>query len=76
MDKLLELLKEVRPDFDFTKSEDFIGEGLLDSFDMVLLVSRLEEVFGISISGTAIVPENFRDLERIKALVEASGGRL
>lgn len=76
MEKLLKILCEIRPDFDFTKSNDFIADGLLDSFDMVLLVAKLEEVFGISINGADIIPDNFYCLDRIKTLVEHSGGIL
>ena len=73
MKTVLEILKEIRPEFDFTSSNDFITDGMLDSFDMVTLVSSLDKNFGISIDGTAIVPENFQNLETITALVRKCG---
>ncbi len=76
MDKLQKILNEIRPDFDFMASNDFINDGMLDSFDIVLLVSRLEEFFDISINGFDIVPENFRNLKSIEDLVKKSGGIL
>lgn len=66
---LAALLQEIRPEHDFTASRDFLGEGLLDSFDMITLVATLDKAFGISIAGVDIVPENFRNLDSIAALL-------
>ena len=62
MKSVTEILKEIRPEFDFTASDDFIADGMLDSFDIVTLVSALDKNYGISIPGTDIVPENFQNL--------------
>ncbi len=69
MKALPEILKEIRPEFDFTASKDFIADGMLDSFDMVSLVATLDKTYGISIQGTDIVPENFKNLETIGTLL-------
>jgi len=71
-----EILKEIRPEFDFTASRDFIADGMLDSFDMVTLVSALDKNFGISIPGTDIVPEHFKNVQTIEALLRQVGARL
>jgi acyl carrier protein len=73
MKALPEILKEIRPEFDFTASSDFIADGMLDSFDMMTLVATLDKTYGISIQGTDIVPENFRNLQTIGALLRQSG---
>jgi acyl carrier protein len=67
------LLRELRPEHDFSRSADFIADGLLDSFDVVSLVSGLEAEFGIRIDGLDIVPENFRDVPSIVELLKRSG---
>lgn len=69
MKQLAEILKEIRPEFDFTTSNDFMADGMLDSFDMVTLVSTLDKTYGISIQGTEIVPENFQNLKTIETLL-------
>jgi acyl carrier protein len=69
----LEILTEIRPEFDFTGSEDFIEEGLLDSFDVVTLVSDIEKNYDISIEGVDILPENFRNAAAIKTLLQRYG---
>lgn len=72
-DKILNLLKDVRPEFDFSASEDFIGNGYLDSFDIIQLVNALDEEFQISIDGLDILPENFSSVEKIIGLIKKNG---
>ncbi len=64
-EKILEILQDLRPELDFTESNDFIGDGYLDSFEMIGLVSALDKEFGISILGEDIIPENFANIESI-----------
>ena len=68
-EKIVKILSEIRPEFDFTEDVNFIEQGLLDSFDMVSLIDALDEEFGISISGTDLVPENFFTLCSIEDLL-------
>lgn len=67
---VLEVLKSIKEDVDFESSTDFMEDGLLDSFDLVNLVSELEDVFDIEIRGVDIIPENFTSIETITELVE------
>ena len=55
--------------------DDFIETGMLDSFDILTLVTDLEAAFGVKIDGGDIVPENFGNLEAIKALLVKSGSK-
>jgi len=73
MNALPELLKGIRPEFDFTVSHDFIADGMLDSFDMVTLVATLDKTYGISIDGVDIVPEHFQNLDTIAVLLRKYG---
>jgi acyl carrier protein len=72
MKSVLEILSSIRPEADFAGSKDFFEEGLLDSFDLITLVSALEEDFSIRIDGLAIVPENFSSVAAIEGLVAES----
>ena len=69
MDVILKILRDLRPESDFEKSENFIEDGLLDSFDVVTLVASLDSTYSISIDGEDILPENFSSLESIKSLL-------
>lgn len=68
--KVIKILNEIRPEFDFSEPiENFNEAGMLDSFDIVMLVSSLDEEFGISIDGIDILPENFSTLSTIMDLL-------
>lgn len=71
--KILKILSEIQPEFDFNQDVNFIEEGMIDSFDMVTLVTTLDEEFGVSIDGADIVPENFFSLKAIVSLLKKKG---
>jgi acyl carrier protein len=74
-DKVIRILTEIRPEFDFTKSVNFIEEGLLDSFDVFNLVTSLDDEFGISIDGMDILAANFSSVEKIISLLVKNGAK-
>lgn len=74
-EQIIRILTELRPEFDFTQSSNFIEDGMLDSFDVVTLVSDLDACFGISIDGMDIVPENFASIEAIENLLKKNGAK-
>ena len=76
MDKIYEILNELRPEFDFKESKNFIEDGLLDSFDIVTLVSEIEEKFDIMIDALDIVPEKFESVDAIAELIKKNGGNI
>lgn len=76
MNKIIDILTEIRPEFDFSINVNFIEQGMLDSFDIVSLVSTLDEEFAISIDGLDILPENFSSIKSIIALLEKNGVKL
>jgi len=71
--KITEFLSEIRPEFDFSESSNFIEDGMLDSFDIVQLVVSLDKEFGISIDGLDILPENFLSVKNIAKLLIKNG---
>jgi acyl carrier protein len=75
MTKLIAILQDIRPESDFSHSTDFLDDGLLDSFDMVALVASLDRAYGTSIDGLDIVPDNFKSITAITALLEKYGVR-
>ncbi len=70
MEDLLEILRDLHPDIDFEKEEGLIDDGILDSFDIVTLISEIGENFDVTISAEHIVPENFNSAQAIFALIE------
>jgi acyl carrier protein len=75
MNSIIQALKKIRPDVDFSKSKDFIKDQLLDSLDILALVSFLEERFGIVIDGEDVTHENFKSLRALEKFVQKYIGR-
>ncbi|AZA99826.1 acyl carrier protein [Chryseobacterium joostei] len=71
--QIIDILNGIRPEFDFGTETNFISQGMLDSFDLITLVTELDESFGISIDGTDILPENFESVDSIEALIKKNG---
>ena len=74
MNEIKAILSELRPEFNFDDSSNFIEDGYLDSFDIISLISTIEERYGVTVDGLDIVPENFVSFEAIKGLIAKSGG--
>ena len=70
MEKLLKILTEVRPDIEFENEKKLMDEGVLDSFDVVSIISELNDAFDIHIRVNHLTPENFNSVEAIMALVK------
>jgi acyl carrier protein len=68
-EKILAILKSIRPECDFQNSSNFIQDGYLDSFDIVLTIAELDKLFGISILGEDIIPENFVSIDNLCKIV-------
>lgn len=74
-DKVIEILKDNRPDIDDVENAELVEDGLLDSFDIVTLVSEFDKVFGISIDGADITPDNFNTVEAIVEMLKKNGAK-
>ena len=70
MEELLGILKGIRPDVDFANETSLIDDGILDSFDVVSIISEIDNVFGVQIRITELDPENFNSAEAIWQLVQ------
>lgn len=72
INKIKEILIDTRPEYDFEGEVNFIENGMLDSFDVITLVSEFEEAFDITIYGEDIIPDNFSNIEAMKRLITKS----
>lgn len=70
MDQIIEILKSIRDDIDYTTETNLVDGGLLDSFDIVGLITELKDAYDIEIDITELTPENFNSAEAIYELVE------
>ena len=74
MEKLMEILKGIRPDVDFENATDLIDGEVLDSFDVISIVSEINESFGVEINVDDLVPENFNSVSAMYALIRKMQG--
>jgi len=70
MEKVLSIVEEIRPDVDFAEETALIDDGVLDSFDIVSIISDLNDEYEINIRVHDLTPENFNSVEAIVKLVE------
>ncbi len=75
MEQLLALLKGVRPDVNFENETELIDDGILDSFDVVSIISEIDDQFGVQIRITELDPENFNSAEAIWNLIQELKGK-
>ncbi|MBR2293065.1 MAG: acyl carrier protein [Clostridia bacterium] len=70
MERLLAILSDLHPDVDFATAEDLVDDGILDSLDIVTLVTEINGEFDVTIPAEEIVPENFNSAAALMALIE------
>ena len=69
MEELIKILENVKPGVDFEKEKNLIEEEVLDSFDIVNLVTRINDEFDVEITPSDLIPENFESAEAIYKLI-------
>ncbi|HHU79434.1 MAG TPA: acyl carrier protein [Clostridiales bacterium] len=69
MEALLEILEELHPDVDFENCETLIDDKILDSFDIITVISEINAEYDIAIPAEEIIPENFNSAKALYALI-------
>ena len=57
--------------FDFETETALIDDGLIDSLDIVAVVTELMEAFDVELGVDDLTPENFNSVEAIEELIES-----
>ena len=70
MEDLMELLEGIRPDIDFEREKALVTDRLLESFDIINLVSEINDEFDVKIKPADLVPENFDSVEAMWEMIE------
>lgn len=69
MEKLLEILKSINDTVDFEAQTAIIDDEIIESLELMELISEMEDVFDISIEMEDIIPDNFNTVEAMWELV-------
>ena len=70
MERIIELLQEIKEDIDYENEKNLIDDELLDSFDILQIISALDDEFDVSIPAAMIIPENFNSVEALWEMVQ------
>jgi acyl carrier protein len=74
MEELIEILMDIDPDVDYETCDTLVEDGILTSFEMVMLVTEINQRMGVSIPPEDIIPENFASAQKIYELIEKTRG--
>ena len=69
MNELIAILENLHPEVDFQTCTTLIDDKILDSFDIITIISEINEVFDVVIPAEEIIPENFNSAQALYELV-------
>lgn len=71
LEKIIEILSDLHEDIDFATEDKLIDSKLLDSFDIITVITEINSEFDVAIPADKIIPENFNSAQALAALVES-----
>ena len=69
MNELIEILEHLHPEVDFDTFTTLIDDKILDSFDIISVISEINEEFDVVIPAEEIIPENFNSAQALYELI-------
>ena len=69
-EKIIEILNEICPGNDFENETAIIDDGIIDSLDIVAVISELMEEFDVQLGVNDLTPENLNSVDAIVELIE------
>ena len=70
MEALMEILKNLHPDVDFETCTTLVDDRIIDSFDIVTIISEINDEYDVVIPAEDIVPENFKSAQALYELIQ------
>ena len=70
MEELLEILRDLHPDIDYENCTTLIDDKILDSFDIIAIISEIDNTFDVAVPAEEIIPENFNSAESLYELIQ------
>ncbi len=71
MEDLIKILEDLHPEVDYMNCESLIDDKIFDSFDIISIVSDVDNEFDVSIPAKDIIPENFNSAKALWALIQS-----
>lgn len=70
LETILDILKDLHEDVDFETCTTLIDDEILDSFDIISIITEINSEFGVAIPADKIIPENFNSAQALADLVD------
>ena len=70
LDDVIEMLEDIQEDVDYENCTTLVDDHVLDSFDILAIISAADEEFDVTIPAKDIVPENFNSAQALCALIQ------
>lgn len=75
-ERIIDVLKQIKPELDEFEKVGFISQGILDSFDIIALCEAFNKSFGIKINGEDIVADNFETVDSMVSMILKNGAEI
>lgn len=70
MEKIIDILADILSDVDVANEKHLVDNNILDSFDILQLVSELNDAFDVEITVEDLIPENFNSVEQMWSMIQ------
>lgn len=69
MQELLELLKDILPNIRWESDQNLVDDGILNSIDIITIISEITEEYDIKIPSNEMKAENFNSIQAIYNMI-------
>ena len=70
MEEFISMLKGIKPNVDFENEDALVDDGLIESLDIISIISEISDKYGVQIPSDEIIPDNFNSAEALYELVQ------
>ncbi len=71
MDKIIKILETIKPGMDFINNDHLIEDGVLDSLEIVAIITEIEKAYEIELPPDQIDPDNFQSVRAIWQMIRS-----
>ena len=69
LDAVIARLSDINDEVDFSTEDKLVDNRILDSFDILSVISAIDDEFDVSVPAKEIVPENFNSAQDIYEMI-------
>ena len=69
-EKIIAVVEDTNPEVSKYQGNDMMREGVIDSFEVIDIVTALEDEFDIEIDASLVVADNIRKMDSIVEMME------